>query len=172
MMIMLVLGAVTAGGPEWDVVVYGATPAGLTAAFSACEAPIVGTNAPPLKVLVVEQTNAVGGMVTPGGIGLRDIGAQGNTVLGYTREWAVLNARHYNMSDTEPQWQVSLRASTGTKAHRPCGVRSVVCSPPSTPSTQCTRGTCCSNTLFTHSESFTGTPSPSPPPPRPKTQYY
>ena len=113
-----VVASASSNAVEYDVVVYGATPAGLTAAFAACEAPIntsststsTTTVGSKIAVKIVETTSDIGGMVTPGGIGLRDIGAQSAEVQGYTREWALLNAEYYNM--TSPQWQVSLTSRT------------------------------------------------------------
>ena len=49
-----------------DVVVYAATPAGVSSAIA-----IASVN-PSLKVVLMEPSAYVGGMASPGGIGLRD----------------------------------------------------------------------------------------------------
>jgi hypothetical protein len=91
------------------VVVYGATPGGLAAAFAACEAPLNTSaakgNLPPtpVKVLLIESTSDLGRVTSPGGIGLRDIGNDINK--GYTREWAVRSAEHYNASNRQLGWK-------------------------------------------------------------------
>ena len=57
-----------AGGapaPLFDVVVYGASPSGISAAITAAN----GTG---LRVALLEPSPFVGGMSGPGGIGLRD----------------------------------------------------------------------------------------------------
>jgi hypothetical protein len=103
-MLKLVVVAVVGASSEseWDVVVYGATPGGIAAAFAACEAPMnTSASQTSMKVLLIEPTADLGGMTSPGGIGLRDIG--NDISKGYTREWAMLNAEHYNV--TNPQWQ-------------------------------------------------------------------
>ena len=58
----------SAGGapaPLFDVVVYGASPSGISAAITAAN----GTG---LRVALLEPSPFVGGMSGPGGIGLRD----------------------------------------------------------------------------------------------------
>ena len=82
---------------ERDVVVYSATPAGFAAALAA-KASGAG------RVLLVEPTSRVGGMASPGGIGLRDCDnndIRTNNSTQYT--WAMLNAKFYGVSD--PVWQ-------------------------------------------------------------------
>ena len=82
---------------ERDVVVYSATPAGFAAALAA-KASGAG------RVLLVEPTSRVGGMASPGGIGLRDCAnneIRTNNSTQYT--WAMLNAKFYGVSD--PVWQ-------------------------------------------------------------------
>lgn len=58
--------AAAARSLDYDVVVYGATPAGIAAA-------VVAANNTGLKVALLEPTPYIGGMAGPGGIGLRDI---------------------------------------------------------------------------------------------------
>ena len=82
---------------ERDVVVYSATPAGFAAALAA---KAIGAG----RVLLVEPTSRVGGMASPGGIGLRDCDKneiRTNNSTQYT--WAMLNAKFYGVSD--PVWQ-------------------------------------------------------------------
>lgn len=83
-------------GGQYDIVVYGATPAGFSAALSAVDAD------PTLKVALVEPTNYVGGMAGPGGIGLRDFAVQA-LVNATALDWANRNAKHYGSSS--PVWQ-------------------------------------------------------------------
>ncbi|KAL6075547.1 Xanthan lyase [Balamuthia mandrillaris] len=81
---------------EWDVVVYGATPAGISAALAAVEANSrVG-------VLLMEPTREIGGMVTAGGIGMRDFRVE-QRLTGKLLQWAMTNAAHYGVS--YPVWQ-------------------------------------------------------------------
>ena len=89
---------------KFDVVVYGATPAGIAAA-------IVAANGTGLAVALLEPSGRVGGMSGPGGIGLRDIGdeamsgvADGRTVLNH---WLHRNRLAYNVSS--PVWQPDAR---------------------------------------------------------------
>lgn len=50
----------------YDVVIYGATPSGIAAALTAARA------SPSLSIALIEPTAYIGGMVSAGGIGLRD----------------------------------------------------------------------------------------------------
>ena len=79
----------------YDVVIYGATPAGIGAALAAAEFA-------ELKVALVEPTGYVGGMAGPGGIGLRDIGDT-SVINGSSMTWGLLNAKHYGVDS--PVWQ-------------------------------------------------------------------
>jgi hypothetical protein len=76
-----------------DVVIYGTTPAGIAAALSASRTAVNRTKK--LTIALIEPTQLVGGMTSPGGIGMRDFGAEGPccTII----EWANLNAKHYNV---------------------------------------------------------------------------
>ena len=68
----LAAAASTAGASRvlyFDVVVYGATPAGISAA-------IVAANGTGLRVALLEPGALIGGMSGPGGIGMRDINQQ------------------------------------------------------------------------------------------------
>jgi hypothetical protein len=81
-----------------DVLVYGATPAGISAAITAA-------NTSNLIVALIEPTAHIGGMSGPGGIGLRDINQQApvlqpGTVLD---AWVKLNQAYYQSSS--PVWQ-------------------------------------------------------------------
>ena len=107
-----------------DVLIYGATPAGISAAISAAETcrhhhyyngrnediDDVSCNA----ICLLEPSNYVGGMATAGGIGFRDfiqisrLTQPNSTIL----KWGMLNARHYyNGSNSQnpvlmkPVWQ-------------------------------------------------------------------
>lgn len=83
---------------DFDVVVYGSTPAGIAAA-------IVAANNTNLKVALLEKSNYVGGMSGPGGIGLRDI-ADPSTVLfenSVLHTWLHMNDEYYNANS--PVWQ-------------------------------------------------------------------
>ncbi len=50
---------------DFDVIVYGATPAGIAAA-------VIAANGTGLRVALIEPSSRIGGMAVPGGIGLRD----------------------------------------------------------------------------------------------------
>ena len=82
---------------NYDVIVFAATPAGFAAALAAKAA---GAQ----KVLLLEPTAYVGGMASPGGIGLRDCGhneIRTNNATQY--QWAMLNAKYYGVDS--PVWQ-------------------------------------------------------------------
>ena len=82
---------------DYDVIVFGATPADLAAALAAKAA---GAQ----KVLLLEPTAHVGGMASPGGIGLRDCTlneVRSNNATQY--QWAMRNAKFYGVDD--PVWQ-------------------------------------------------------------------
>jgi ribulose 1,5-bisphosphate synthetase/thiazole synthase len=51
---------------EYDIIIYTATPSGIAAAITAAR------TSPSLSVIIIEPTPYVGGMVSAGGIGLRD----------------------------------------------------------------------------------------------------
>eukprot|EP01064_Diplonema_japonicum_P026403 TRINITY_DN37816_c0_g1_i1.p1 TRINITY_DN37816_c0_g1~~TRINITY_DN37816_c0_g1_i1.p1 ORF type:complete len:541 (+),score=78.12 TRINITY_DN37816_c0_g1_i1:57-1625(+) len=80
---------------NFDVVVYGATPSGIAAAISYARADKLK------KIAVVESSSRIGGMSSPGGIGLRDWGMIKPCCT--MQEWGFLNAVHYNVS--YPVWQ-------------------------------------------------------------------
>jgi hypothetical protein len=85
-------------GGVYDIVIYGATPAGISAAVAAAKA-----NSS-VQVALVTPDPFIGGMVCAGGIGLRDIGnldTISNTSLQYY--WAMLNAANYGVD--YPVWQ-------------------------------------------------------------------
>lgn len=82
---------------NYDVIVFGATPAGFAAALAAKAA---GAE----KVLLLEPTNHVGGMASPGGIGLRDCGHDEiRKNAASQHQWAMRNAKYYGVK--EPVWQ-------------------------------------------------------------------
>ena len=54
----------------YDIVVYGATPGGISAAITAARV------SPSLKIALIEPTADIGGMSTGGGLGLRDLGLE------------------------------------------------------------------------------------------------
>ena len=89
---------------SYDLVVYGGTPAGIAAAIAAWEAGLA-------RVLLVDPTAHVGGMASPGGIGLIDSGRDGARHLDAIRvnngsqyRYAMRNAAHYANVST-PVWQ-------------------------------------------------------------------
>eukprot|EP00658_Telonema_sp_P-2_P036541 TRINITY_DN2640_c0_g1_i1.p1 TRINITY_DN2640_c0_g1~~TRINITY_DN2640_c0_g1_i1.p1 ORF type:complete len:672 (-),score=119.62 TRINITY_DN2640_c0_g1_i1:322-2337(-) len=83
---------------DWDLVVFGATPAGFAASLAAKEVD------PSLRVLLLEPSGYVGGMASPGGIGLRDCELnQIRTNNSTQHRWAMRNAEFYNY--TSPVWQ-------------------------------------------------------------------
>jgi len=63
---------------DYDLLVYGATPAGIAAAITAA-------NASTLRVVLLEPSSYVGGMSGPGGIGLRDTADPAAAVTGGPR---------------------------------------------------------------------------------------
>ena len=82
---------------NYDVIVFAATPAGFAAALAAKAA---GAQ----RVLLLEPTAHVGGMASPGGIGLRD--CEHNEVRtnnASQHQWAMRNAKFYGVDD--PVWQ-------------------------------------------------------------------
>ena len=82
---------------EYDVIIYAATPAGFAAALAAKES---GAE----TVLIIEPTSHVGGMASPGGIGLRDCSRNDIRTNNSTQYmWAMRNAEYYDI--TEPVWQ-------------------------------------------------------------------
>lgn len=96
---LLIAAAMCVGAPprQVDVVIYGATPAGLAAAMAASRAGVT--------VLVAEPTNSIGGMVT-GGIGITDTGTPqfvGGLAKRFFDEAARLGARP--QQEEQPQMQ-------------------------------------------------------------------
>lgn len=83
---------------EKDLIIYGATPAGLTAAVQACR------NG--LTVAVVEFSRNIGGM-TASGLGATDLGAE-NAIGGLAKEFYEEVARYYNK---EKQWRFEPKAA-------------------------------------------------------------
>lgn len=88
---------------QYDVVVYGSTPAGISSAIMAARSG--------KTVVILEPTSNIGGMSAAGGIGLRDIGDEATIATNcVAHEWAMLNAQHYNVS--YPVWQPDMYIST------------------------------------------------------------
>ena len=54
----------------YDIAIYAATPGGIAAAITAAQA------APSFSIVLIEPTANIGGMVSAGGIGLRDLGVE------------------------------------------------------------------------------------------------
>ena len=82
---------------RYDVIIFGATPAGFAAALAAKASGVE-------KVLLLEPTAHVGGMASPGGIGLRDCDLNQIRTNNSTQyEWGMRNARFYGVD--EPVWQ-------------------------------------------------------------------
>ncbi len=88
-----------AAGPAWDVVVYGSTPAGITAAIAAAREHA--------KVVLLEPTDHLGGM-TANGLGASDVGIKdtiGGLALDFFRRLGVT----YGLARTGPipSWNVT-----------------------------------------------------------------
>ena len=82
---------------KYDVIIFGATPAGFAAALAAKD---TGAD----KVLLLEPTAHVGGMASPGGIGLRDCDHDEIRINNSTQyQWGIRNAKHYKVE--KPVWQ-------------------------------------------------------------------
>lgn len=79
-----------AAAPAYDVVVYGASPAGISAAITAA----AGGNR---SVALVEPLRHISGMGATGGLGLNDQQTHsGKLLTGLALEWARRNGRHYD----------------------------------------------------------------------------
>eukprot|EP01065_Artemidia_motanka_P041917 TRINITY_DN5517_c0_g1_i3.p1 TRINITY_DN5517_c0_g1~~TRINITY_DN5517_c0_g1_i3.p1 ORF type:complete len:532 (+),score=94.08 TRINITY_DN5517_c0_g1_i3:113-1708(+) len=93
--------ASSASGPpqKCDVIVFGATPAGVAAAVSASRT--AAATGAASRVCLLEPTAYIGGMSSPGGIGLRDFGKTSPCCT--MVEWAMNNSAHYGT--TSPVWQ-------------------------------------------------------------------
>ena len=85
----------TAVATQYDLVVFGSTPSGISAALTFTNMTVGG------KVAVVEPTAYIGGMSGAGGIGFRDFATPAPCCT--MVEWGMLNAAHYNV--TYPVWQ-------------------------------------------------------------------
>ena len=93
---------------QFDVIVYGASPAGIAAAITAAN----GTG---LRVALIEPSPYVGGMAGPGGIGLRDTASPAEAVTGGPRSvmaaWlARVRARYPGSAVRQPDANVSMAA--------------------------------------------------------------
>lgn len=98
-MMFLPSTVVSAQQQHFDVLIYKATPAGIAASLSAAH---MGRS-----VLILEPSQHIGGMMTEGGIGMRDIPIEyipkdprNSLVL-----WGLLNGQHYGINSSEPIWQ-------------------------------------------------------------------
>jgi hypothetical protein len=86
--------AAVASAAPWDVVVYGASPAGITAAITASDGGA--------RVALAEPLTVIGGMAAAGGIGLADQATNNLTVVtGLAYRWAMINGQHYNSTNPE-----------------------------------------------------------------------
>ncbi|EDQ85303.1 uncharacterized protein MONBRDRAFT_29401 [Monosiga brevicollis MX1] len=94
--LMLSLASLGQSDNVYDVVIYSATPAGLGAAF------MLANLSSTVSIAVLEPSGYVGGMASPGGIGLRDH-RYAEEMSDNELVWGMLNARYYNSS--EPVWQ-------------------------------------------------------------------
>eukprot|EP01060_Flectonema_neradi_P006424 TRINITY_DN14345_c0_g1_i1.p1 TRINITY_DN14345_c0_g1~~TRINITY_DN14345_c0_g1_i1.p1 ORF type:complete len:532 (+),score=117.79 TRINITY_DN14345_c0_g1_i1:48-1598(+) len=92
---MLLLLLSTVASVNYDLVVFGSTPSGISAALS------YKNMTPEGKVAVIEPTPYVGGMSGAGGIGFRDYATPSPCCT--MVEWGMMNAAHYNV--TYPVWQ-------------------------------------------------------------------
>lgn len=78
---------------DCDILVYSATPAGCSAAYTAAR-----LSSPAFRVCLVEPSAYLGGMMTAGGIGLRDtddFASVFGDARSFASQWAELNRRHY-----------------------------------------------------------------------------
>ena len=89
---------------SFDVLVYGATPAGIAAA-------VVAANGTGLRVALLEPGPLIGGMAGPGGIGLRDVNLEAASGVSDARSvlnrWLHLNRLAYGVA--APVWQPDQR---------------------------------------------------------------
>src|SRR5438445_117857 len=95
-----VVGSVVLASPAagtWDVVVYGATPAGISAAIAA------GRQG--RRVVLVEPTAHIGGMMTSG-LGMSDIGSK-DAIGGLAREFFKRLGVAYQVPDGQPSWSMT-----------------------------------------------------------------
>ena len=94
------VGSVVLASPAagtWDVVVYGATPAGISAAIAA------GRQG--RRVVLVEPTAHIGGMMTSG-LGMSDIGSK-DAIGGLAREFFKRLGVAYQVPDGQPSWSMT-----------------------------------------------------------------
>ncbi|MEZ0387105.1 MAG: FAD-dependent oxidoreductase, partial [Verrucomicrobium sp.] len=98
---ILGLGSVSAASTSYDVVVYGATPAGLASAITAAREGA--------SVVVVEPTQWIGGMVT-GGLSSTDLGRQ-EAIGGFAREYF---ARAAAVKPGTPMWYAEPHVNLAT----------------------------------------------------------
>lgn len=83
---------------EYDIVIFGATPAGFAASIAAARSPLRPS------ILLLEPSAHVGGMASPGGIGLRDCEKDYiRTNKGSQYEWGLRNGMKYGVD--QPIWQ-------------------------------------------------------------------
>ncbi|KAJ9456662.1 hypothetical protein DIPPA_00257 [Diplonema papillatum] len=95
LVVLPLMYAITQPRMQYDVVIYGATPSGISAALSFAR--LHQTK----SVAIVESSRSIGGMSSPGGIGLRDFSQVYPCCTMY--EWGMANAKAYNVSS--PVWQ-------------------------------------------------------------------
>ena len=81
--------ASTAAAPDYDVVVYGSTPAGIAAATAA------GTLG--MRVALYEPLKMIGGMGAAGNLALHD-GSASTKLSGLALKFAMTNAQYYNIT--------------------------------------------------------------------------
>lgn len=87
------LASVGAAAPQWDVVVYGSSPAGVAAATAAGR---LG-----MRVALFEPLPMIGGMGAAGNLALND-GGTGAERTGLAKEFSLLNGAYYNVSYEVP----------------------------------------------------------------------
>ena len=87
--ILAVLAYTASALPDFDVVVYGSSPAGVAAA---CAAGTLG-----MRVALYEPLPMIGGMGAAGNLALND-GGQGAERTGLAAKFALLNGQYYNLS--------------------------------------------------------------------------
>lgn len=86
-----------AAAQQSDITVWGATPAGVMAAYTA-------SRSSSYAVTIVDTYGHVGGLMTAG-LGNTDVGDE-RAIGGYVRDFFLANARVYNASADAPLWQV------------------------------------------------------------------
>src|SRR5436309_8088417 len=102
--VLFVFGQARAAEPEYDIVVYGGTPGGISAAVQAAR---LGKS-----VVLIEPGQYLGGMTT-GGLGATDIGNKA-AIGGLAREFYQRVRKYY---DNDAAWKQEKRADFKGRGH-------------------------------------------------------